>query len=281
MLPDGWICSSCGWQPYFSDGVAITAPELANTMIGMDPASFSDLAAVESGHFWFEARRQLILGLIDRFFPLASTYLEIGCGGGFVLESVARLRSWHRIVGSELHPSALKYAVGRMPIETEFVQVDARAIPARDAFDFVGAYDVIEHIDDDEAVLSEVRKTLTPNGGALITVPQHPWLWSRMDDIGFHKRRYRLGELEAKATKAGFDVLYTNSFNMILLPLTAMNRLSEKLSTNRRCNYESELNPPKLVNKVLQSLLMFENAASLRGVKLPVGTSRVVAIRKA
>jgi 2-polyprenyl-3-methyl-5-hydroxy-6-metoxy-1,4-benzoquinol methylase len=263
------------------EGVPVTAPELANTMVGMDPTSFSALAMVESGHFWFETRRSLILGLISRFFSDAETYLEIGCGNGFVLDAVARSRSWRRVVGTELHPSALGVARNRVPSSTELIQVDARSVPARSEFDLVGAYDVLEHIEQDDAVLCELRETLRPRGGAMITVPQHPWLWSRMDDLGLHQRRYKVGEMESKAAKAGFEILFSTSFNMILLPLTAMNRLSERLRSADSCNYNAELNPPGLANAFLKFLLALEVAGSLHGIRMPVGTSRVVAVRKA
>jgi SAM-dependent methyltransferase len=249
-------------------------------MAGMDPASFSQLAAIEDQHFWFETRRTLLLGLLNRFFRQGSSYLEIGCGNGFVLNSIARNRQWKRITGTELHPSALKFARGRMPDQVELIQVDARAIPATSEYDIVGAYDVLEHIVEDEAVLVQMREALRPGGGALITVPQHPWLWSKMDELGLHQRRYGLGEIETKATKAGFKILYSTSFNMILLPLTAINRLSEKFRTAESCSYGAELNPPGIANVALKWLLTLEISGTLRGIKMPVGTSRVVVLRR-
>lgn len=249
----------------------------------MDPAFFSQLAAVEDDHFWFETRRKLILGLANGMFPNASSYLEIGCGNGFVLDAIARSRPWKRVAGTELHPAALKYARERAGESAELLQVDAREIPARESFDLVGAYDVIEHIDEDEAVLSEIRETLRPGGGALITVPQHPWLWSRMDEISFHKRRYRPGELEKKAREAGFEVLRTTSFNMLLMPLAVLNRMSEKLSRQRNeqaSHFDAELKPNRYVNSVLKTVLNAEVVGTLRGLTWPFGTSRVVALRR-
>lgn len=283
LLPPDWSCPQCGWRPATSDGIVITAPELADSMTGMNPGSFSDLAAVEDGHFWFDTRRQLLTGLANRYFPSAQDYLEIGCGNGYVLDSIRRSRSWRRLAGTELHPTALRYARQRTGASTELLQVDARKIPVRANFDLVGAYDVIEHIEEDEVVLAEIRDALRPGGGALITVPQHPWLWSGMDDIAFHKRRYRLGELELKARNAGFDVLRSTSFNMLLMPLTALNRLSEKLSRQSgeaACHFDAELKPNRYVNSALKAVLSIEIFGTLHGLTWPVGTSRVVALRR-
>jgi SAM-dependent methyltransferase len=112
-----------------------------------------------------------------------------------VLAAIAQSRRWERLVGSELHPSRLAFARRRLPPEVEFVQVDARHIPCVDVFDLTGAFDVIEHIADDEAVLRGMRAATRPGGGTIIAVPQHPWLRSHADDIAHHQRRYRRGDL--------------------------------------------------------------------------------------
>lgn len=69
-------------------------------------------------------------------------------------------------------------------------QMDARAIPAEAVFDLIGAFDVIEHIEEDEAALAAIHRALAPGGVAIIAVPQHPWLWSEADDVAHHARRY-------------------------------------------------------------------------------------------
>src|SRR5262249_27531768 len=159
-------------------------------------------------HFWFVARNELIVGLANRFFPNAKCYLEIGCGNGAVLGAIAASRPWERLVGSDLHPSGLKQARARLPPAVELVQMDARAIPAANAFDLIGAFDIVEHVADDEAVLRGLRRATTVGGGAIIAVPQHPSLWSPADEIGQHQRRYRLGELENKLRRNGFEILF-------------------------------------------------------------------------
>lgn len=115
------------------------APDLANTISGMDLRSFDALSKVEAEHFWFVVRNELIVGLADKFFPSARRFLEIGCGSGAVLRVIAEARPWERLVGSELHPSGLAYARKRLPSGVEFVQMDARHIPAVGVFDLVGA----------------------------------------------------------------------------------------------------------------------------------------------
>lgn len=251
------------------------APELADTVSGFDPHAFQDLAALEAGHFWFVARNELISGLIDKYLAGGRSFMEVGCGTGFVLRAVLALRDWKRVVGSELHPSGLVFARQRLPASVELVQMDARHIPARSVFDIVGAFDVIEHIAEDEAVLRAMRGSVVQGGGVIIAVPQHPWLWSKADDVAHHVRRYRRGELEAKLRRAGFEVTFSTSFTSLLLPMMAISRLKKKKADEDA--YEFKLNP--VLNVLLLRLLRFEVRLTLAGLRWPAGGSRVVVAR--
>jgi SAM-dependent methyltransferase len=251
------------------------APELADTASGFDPKFFDELSELEAEYFWFVARNELIVGLANKYFPEACQFLEIGCGNGAVLRAIAGSRPWERLVGSELHPSGLAYARQRLPSEVEFVQMDARNIPGLDVFDLTGAFDVIEHIADDEGVLRGMRATTRTGGGTIIAVPQHPWLWSRADDVAHHQRRYRRGELEAKLLRNGFEVLFSSSFTALLLPLMAASRLIG--GGNKQHDdvfHEFRLN--RHVNDIFTAILRAEVRMTLEGWRWPAGGSRVV-----
>jgi len=277
VWPPGWRCPGCGQVVAESAGFAALAPELADKISGIDPSAFKMLAAVEDEHFWFVARNELLVGLITRFFPDARRFLEVGCGNGAVLRAVAQLRDWKRLVGSELHPSGLAFAQTRLP-GVEFVQMDARHIPASDAFDLVGAFDVIEHIADDQRVLDQIRGVLAPGGGVIIAVPQHPWLWSRADEIAYHERRYCRGELERKLRQSGFEVLFSTSYTCLLLPMMIASRLLRRDGgTNEGVEQEFALDPR--INGLFTAILRAEVRLTLAGLRWPVGGSRVVVAR--
>src|ERR1700730_16663289 len=115
VWPLGWRCVACGHAVAQSDGIPMFAPDLADTVSGMDPKNFDELAGLEAGYFWFVTRNELIVGLANKFFPQARRFLEIGCGTGAVLRELAGSRHWERLVGSELHPSGLAHARKRLP----------------------------------------------------------------------------------------------------------------------------------------------------------------------
>jgi SAM-dependent methyltransferase len=255
------------------------APDLADTVSGMDPRSFEALSKIEAEYFWFVVRNELIVGLVDKFFPEAQRFLEIGCGNGAVLRAIAKSRRWRRLVGSELHPSGLAHARKRLPSDVEFVQMDARHIPGVDVFDLVGAFDVIEHIADDEGVLRGMRAATQTGGGAIIAVPQHPWLWSRADDVAYHQRRYRRGELETKLARNGFEVLFSSSFTALLLPLMAASRLVSRDNRGRDDDVLREFRLNRHVNNMFIAILRCEVRLTLAGMKWPAGGSRIVVAR--
>jgi SAM-dependent methyltransferase len=276
VWPLGWRCSACGQAVEQGEGVPMFAPALADTVNGMDPKFFDELSRLEAGYFWFVTRGELIVGLANKFFPEARRFLEIGCGTGAMLREVAASRPWERLVGSELHPAGLAHARRRLPSETEFVQMDARDIPAVGVFDLTGAFDVIEHIADDEKVLRGLRAATRTGGGTIIAVPQHPWLWSRADDVAYHQRRYRRGELEAKLLRNGFEILFSSSFTALLLPLMAASRLKGGAGNGQDDDvfHEFRLNPH--VNRLFTAILRMEVRMTLAGMNWPAGGSCVV-----
>lgn len=240
----------------------------------MDPGAFAKLNSSEAGHFWFEPRNRLIVGLLNRYFQAATSFLEIGCGTGFVLSAVATSRPWRDLVGTELQPEGLAFARTRLPA-AELVELDARAIPFHSRFDVIGAFDVIEHIEEDAEVLARCYDALKPGGGIIITVPQHQWLWSEVDALSGHVRRYSRAELVAKLQAAGFDPLFVGSYTFALLPLMLASRMRKRDNNN----LADELALPPPINAVLRIILEAEVTATLRGIRWPAGGSLVAIAR--
>jgi SAM-dependent methyltransferase len=185
------------------NGYLSFAPEQARSSEGFQPHHFAELAQAEAGNFWFRSRNRLIIWALQRFFPKARNFLEIGCGTGFVLAGLAEANPNLEMSGSEIYSTGLGYAADRVKCAALF-QMDARDIPFESEFDVIGAFDVLEHIEEDEAVLEQVFRAVTPGGGIMLTAPQHRFLWSQQDEYACHVRRYEAKELSNKVEKAGF-----------------------------------------------------------------------------
>ena len=260
------------------DGYLSFDPKQAQSGEGFQPNHFADLANAEAGNFWFRSRNRLIIWMLQRFFPDAKNLLEIGCGTGFVLSGIAHANPNLEVSGSEIHSAGLNYAANRVKHAALF-QMDARNIPFENEFDVIGAFDVIEHIEEDEEVLAQIFNAVSPGGGVILTVPQHRFLWSQQDEYACHVRRYEAQELQDKVERAGFKVERATSFVSLLLPLMFLSRLSKRKPVES-FNATRELRINGLMNGILESILDLECMMIRAGISFPAGGSRLLIARK-
>lgn len=272
-------CPACGDDPARIDGFVAFAPDFARAGGGFKADYYDDLARLEGENFWFRARNALILWALHKYQPGFRSMLEIGCGTAYVLSGVAQAFPDARLVGSEIFVAGLGFAAKRLP-SAEFVQMDARAIPFEEEFDVVGAFDVIEHIEEDERVLAQAHAALKPGGCVVLTVPQHPWLWSASDAYACHVRRYRAAELHRKVREAGFELLRSTSFVTALMPALVVSRLRTRKTALEAFDPLAEFAIPRRINALLERILSWEGASIRAGLSFPVGGSRLVVAKK-
>jgi SAM-dependent methyltransferase len=241
--------------------------------------AFATLAELEPRSFWFRARNDLIAWALETYFPDAASFLEVGCGTGFVLLGLRRRFPALRLVGGEPEEEGLAVARERLP-DVELRTLDARDLPFEGEFDAVGAFDVLEHIDEDVVALEQLRNAARPGGGVLLTVPQHPWLWSAADEFGGHRRRYRRGELIRKTEAAGLEVLRATSAVTLLLPLVALSRLRDRRIASEDYDVRREFSAPPKVDAALERVLRLERGLIARGVSFPAGSSLLLVARR-
>lgn len=237
---------------------------------------FEGLFELEERNFWFRSRNRLIIAALKKYFPTAESFCEIGCGTGFVLTGIKNAMPHLQLFGSELFEEGLVFARGRLA-GVELMQMDARTITVENAFDVIGSFDVLEHIDEDELVLS--RLFAASRKGIILTVPQHEWLWSSLDDLACHKRRYSRKELLRKVEAAGFRIERITSFVSLLLPLMFLSRLRKKDVS--KLNYKDELVLPYLLDRCLELILMLESFMIMNGLDMPWGGSLILVATKA
>ncbi len=246
------------------------------TPVSYDPAFFDRLRGLEDRSFWFRARTGLVAEALERFFPRARDFLEIGCGTGCVLAGLASRRPDLRLVGADAFGHAVALARGRVPL-ARLVRADVRRLPFGRDFDVVGAFDVLEHVREDEDVLSGLARVVRPGGGVLLTVPQHPRLWSAADENAGHCRRYTRRGLEDKVRAAGFEILAATGFVSFLLPPMALLRLAERRMA--RPDILSGLTPPRALDFLFGGVMALEGRLIRRGARFPCGGSLLLAAR--
>lgn len=274
-----WICPNCHQSTSMMDGFLAFAPALAQESEGFESSYFAQLAPLESNNFWFRARNSLILWALQKYFPKARKFMEIGCGTGFVLSGIEKECSQLKLYGSEIFTRGLNFAAERLSNQVSLFQMDARQIPFSQEFDCIGAFDVLEHIEEDQVVLDQMYQATTLHGGIVLTVPQHPWLWSQADDFAHHVRRYRSQELKLKIEKAGFEIVSMTSFVSFLLPLMLVSRLRQR-QPNAHYDALAELKIKGTLNQILEQIMTWEHSFIRWGCSLPWGGSLLVVAKK-
>jgi len=216
-----------------------------------------NMARLEDDHWWFRERRHLIARAIAGRTP--SRALDIGAGAGGNTR-VLRSAGWES-TALEFSDAGVELARAR---GLDVVQGDARQIPfPDDHFGLVLAYDVLEHIEEDEQVVAEMARVLQPGGRALIAVPADMRLWSAHDEAIGHVRRYTRDSLVALFDNDSFRIDEVRSWNVLLRPVVAF---------RRRSVTDNDLTPlPRIVNAGLSVVIRAERylpVANRAGVSL-------------
>ncbi len=223
---------------------------------------------LESWHFWFVARRVMILDMLkERQVSPASTVVDLGCGTGYmanVLTAHAR-----RVIGIDQHRDGIAATQMGHPVLSG-VQADAVSIPLdNSSIDGVLLLDMLEHLDD-RRVLSETLRVLKRGGWAVVTVPAFPALWSYRDQAAGHLRRYSRAGFE-NLLKEYFEVPLLRYYQFLLFPLLVISRYLGRKNPRTR---DLEENIPGFLNTLLTCWMQWENRIGKK-IYLPWGSSMV------
>ena len=249
----------------------------------MQQHTYSIMHRVEETHWWFVGRRKIIESFIERVcLALKSKMpgresphiLDVGCGTGANLEMLARFGNAE---GVDVSAEALEFC--RVRGLQQVKQGAAEALPYEDnAFDLVTGLDVVEHLDDDVAGLTEIRRVLRDDGRAVLFVPAFMFLWGVQDDISNHRRRYTMSGLKEAVTKAGFEIERASYVNLSFFAPILLGRLLMRV-TGLRPASENNITIGAL-NGVLGKLFGAERFL-LRNLNFPFGVSIICVLRVA
>ena len=220
----------------------------------MDRIVYDRMAAHDSTHWWYRARRDILADYLTRYgeLPQGARILEIGCGTGHNLPMLAQFGTVEAI---EIDPAARTIAAERLGRPIGAAPLPGLPGVERGAYDLVAVLDVVEHIEDDVAALAAMKTLLKPGGKILIAVPAHQWMWSAHDVVNHHHRRYSKKTLRSAIERAGLTPDRLGYFNSLLFPLAATARLVGRM-TGRDDSDDSP--PPPAVNSLFETIFRLE-----------------------
>lgn len=251
----------------------ISYPEDGNEAIGQ----------VESDSYWFRHRNRVLGKVINRYVK-EKIFVDVGGGNGFVSLHLKEIGLIPILV--EPGPAGCKAAKSR-GLENVIcgrlndLDITPNSIPA------IGAFDVVEHIDDDLAFIKMLFEALKPGGHMFLTVPAFQFLWSEVDQHSGHFRRYDKKSMELVCRKAGFKVVFERYFfGLLVVPIYLFRCLLPKIKPASKQGDVMEsisadhIPSGKISSILLNSIWDLEGKFLEHGYDLPVGSSLIVVAQK-
>lgn len=151
---------------------------------------------------------------------LGDEVLEAGCGIGNLTELLLNKKRVVSLDFEHFYVDRLKQAYGHL-LNFDIAQADLRELEEIESasggrpFDSVLCINVLEHIEQDDTVLRNFFESLKPDGHAVILVPHNPRLYTEVDRVLGHFRRYTRKNLSKKMEDAGFEIVSCKGFNRV------------------------------------------------------------------
>jgi SAM-dependent methyltransferase len=187
-----------------------------------------DILGADIGRHWYYRSKAAALGRMVRVLE-PRRLLDVGAGSGFF--------SRHLLETEASAKSALCVDIG-YPADRDEELNGKPVLYRRDTgptdCDLVLMMDVLEHVDDDRGLVRHYANKVPSGAHFLVTVPAFSFLWSGHDVFLEHKRRYRLGEIEAALTEAGLGVVHGAYYFGLVFPLAAAVRLATRSAVEPR-----------------------------------------------
>jgi SAM-dependent methyltransferase len=220
---------------------------------------------LEEDHWWFREKRHLLAQELRRL-GTPRKALDIGAAGGGNTTVLSEF-GW-RPICADLSETSVEIARSR---GFDAVRADIRRLPWGDGeFDLLTAFEVLEHVDDDQRAAAECHRVLRPGGTAIFTVPADMRLWSSHDVAVDHVRRYEREEFRLLLQRAGFVIGKLWSWNVLLRPVAAWHR-------RRSTGSDIDARPPAVVNAALSAVIKAERYLPVK--KLP-GVSLIARVHR-
>ena len=209
--------------------------------------------------------------ILARRQPRVATLLDYGCGDGYTGERLQDAFRVPQLTAVDPGMPEVSCGVARRGVGTVERSRDPDALRDR-RFDLILLCDVIEHVEDDEAVLERLRRDhLAPDGLVMVTVPAFQALFSAHDRYLKHRRRYTLSSLRDVVARAGLGVGEDGYLFGSLLPARlAAAAVGARAAAGPEGHGIGAWPRGPLVTRLVTTALQVDNAIMLAGRRLGI-----------
>ena len=267
-------------------GSTARTPATASAPPGSDAQGVFDewqsdtLLTADREHWWFRSKARYVQQIATARgrmcpsgvpFGASGRFVDVGGGAGGVTAMLTR--TFGRGVVVEGSPRLVAAARTRHGIAGLVAHGDAVGLRTGCA-DVGTALDVLEHLDDPMGAIRELGRVVRPGGLVVVTVPAHPWLWSRADELLGHRRRYTRAAIIRQLDDAGLEPVYvTHVFSWLVAPVWFRRRQAREPEAQLGLDQRGGT-----IDAVARLLTEVEIRVACR-VPLPLGTSIVAVAR--
>lgn len=221
----------------------------------MDLKEVGQLGTTQDAHWYYASKGRALLQCIAGH--EAHHILDVGAGTGFFSKVLLRETAAESATCLDPgYPADWSEQCGTKPVSFQ------RRGSAADA-DLVLLMDVLEHVDDDVALLGDYVVQAAPGTRFIVSVPAFSWLWSQHDEFLKHRRRYTLAALRRVVTASGLTLVTGFYFFAAILPAVAAQRMLGRFRAKEGAPPTSDLRSHHpLTNRLLLSLCRAESVVT-------------------
>lgn len=250
------------------------------------------LLKMQQEHFWYRGRHRFLNKAVQKWakplFPgdQSPEMIDLGGGCGGWVNDLYNQSHWNNpdISLGDSSVYALEMARETLPDHVNCYQTDLMDLQWNDRWDIAFLLDVLEHLPEPAAVMSQIAKALRPGGLLFVTVPALQFFWSFVDEFGHHQKRYHRNDFQPLALESGFEIMDCRYFMFLLSPLVYLSRNGRSAQSMTRDEIKAttlKLHqvPPGWLNGPLGAIFNLETPLGHK-ISFPWGTSLLCVVRK-
>ncbi len=244
----------------------------------MEETNYEQIYSIENDNWWYKAKKNLFQKILKAEVKKRGekfhSALDLGCGVG---SNLAVLQKYsEKIKGLDNSPKAVQYCREKGWKKVFLGDIQNLKAESKNSYDLVLCSDVLEHVDDIQAV-KEISRILAPGGLLVFSVPAHKYLWNDNDDLSHHRRRYEKKRLK-KLLAENFKIKNLGYWNFsTFFPALLVYKINSLDENHPKTNNLNLI--PGLLNNILYSTLKIENCF-FQTIGLPQGISIIGICKK-
>jgi ubiquinone/menaquinone biosynthesis C-methylase UbiE len=132
----------------------------------------ADRSFIEGSFFLrgLEKERRWFVQELHKLCPEEARFLDVGCGGGFLLHSLSKVRQPSRLYGIDVNSSVIRTAKKR--IKANFILASASSLPFKqETFDVMSMVDILHHVTNTKGAVRDMLRVLRKQGHVILTEP--------------------------------------------------------------------------------------------------------------